>query len=236
METSLHRELKRLYAGPEGRTEVRTGKFRVDAMIADGNGVELIEIQHGPLWAIRDKIQKLAKRHRVKVVKPIIGRKRLIRCGQLGGPILSRRNSPSHGRLLDVFDELVYFTRVFPHRNLSMEVVLVDIEERRLPPPVRSRGQRHGWRRKYVIEDQILIEIREAVRLAQPADLKQLIDCALPIPFHTGELAAALDVERWTAQRIAYVLRKVGAATVLGKRCGAWLYDWCKPDHGRRAA
>ena len=41
METSLHRELKSLYAGREARFEVPVGRFRIDVV----SGSRLIEIQ-----------------------------------------------------------------------------------------------------------------------------------------------------------------------------------------------
>ncbi len=236
METSLHRQLKQLYAGPAGRTEIRLGTFRVDAVTHDECGEVLVEIQHGPLWAIRDKVRHLTKRRRVRVVKPIVGRKRLIRCNRPGGQVICERNSPRQGRLLEVFDELVFFTRTFPHRNLSLDIVLVDIEEWRLPAKPSKNSRRRRWRPKFNIEDQRLIQIRETVRIIQAADLKQLVNCALPSPFHTASLATQLGIQRWTAQRIAYVLRKVGAATTVGKQRGAWLYQWNEPVSSRRAA
>ncbi len=56
MESSLHRELKRIYAGEAARTEVRLGRYIIDAVICDEQGCDiLIEVQHGPLTAIRDK-------------------------------------------------------------------------------------------------------------------------------------------------------------------------------------
>ena len=67
METSLHRELKLLYAGQQARFEVPVDGYRVDA-ISRGR---LIEIQHGSLAAIRDKVQCLLAEHRVCVVKPL---------------------------------------------------------------------------------------------------------------------------------------------------------------------
>ena len=41
----------------------------------------------------------------------------------------------------DLFDDLVHFTRVFPHRRLTLEVPLVDIEEWRYPGHGRRRRQ-----------------------------------------------------------------------------------------------
>jgi hypothetical protein len=231
METSLHRELKRHYAGPDGRTEVRLGRFRVDAVVCDGPGKQLIEIQHGPLWVIRDKIRQLTRRHRVRIVKPIVGRKRLVKLSRKGGRVIAERMSPRQGKLLELFDELVYFTRAFPHRNLTLEVLLVDIEEFRYPRPNRRRP----WRKQFAVEDQRLLEIRQSLQIAEARDLIQLIDRPLAPTFGTSHLADALDIERWRAQRIAYVLRESGAVATVAKQRGAWIYQWSE-ELGRRAA
>jgi hypothetical protein len=232
METSLHRELKFLYAGAAGRMEVRLGKFRVDALVEDERGTELIEIQHGPLWLIRDKIRRLTRRHRVRIVKPIVGRKQLVKRSRQGGRIVDRRASPRQGRLCELFDELVFFTRAFPHRNLSLDVLLVDIEEWLYP----RRTSRRRWRRSFAVEDQKLLAIRQTVRVASAADLRQFIPCELPEPFHTAHLAAGLGVQRWVAQRMAYVLREVGTVQTVGKLRGAWLYRWSEAKPAQRAA
>jgi hypothetical protein len=231
METSLHRELKRHYAGPGERTEVRVGRFRVDAVVRDRRGEQFIEIQHGPLWVIRDKIRSLTRRNRVRIVKPIIGRKRLIKLSRKGGRTIDERMSPRQGNLLELFDELVYFTRAFPHRNLALEVLLVDIEEMRYPRPNRRRP----WRKQYAIEDQRLLKIRQSLQIEGANDLIQLIDCPLTATFGTSHLAEALDIERWRAQRIAYVLRESGTVVAVGKQRGAWIYQWSEESQ-RRAA
>jgi hypothetical protein len=229
METSLHRQLKRAYAGPAGRLEVRVGSFRIDAVVDGPDGLELVEIQHGPLWAIRDKIRRLTAEHRVRLVKPIIGRKRLVKLGRTGDKVLERRTSPRQGRLLELFDELVFFTQAFPHANLVIEGLLVEVEELRRPSTRRRR-------RRHVVEDQRLLKIHQTVQISGAADLARLVPCRLPTPFHTGHLAAGLEVERWEAQRIAYVLRRAGAVETAGKQRGAWLYRWTEQAAKRQAA
>ena len=218
METSLHRDLKALYAGEEARFEVSLEKYRIDVVSGD----HLVEIQHGSLSAIRDKVRKLLARHRVLVVKPIVVRKLLVKQAAKGGRITDRRMSPKRGRLLDLFDELIYFTRVFPHQRLILEVPLVDIEEWRYP----GHGRRRRWRANdHQVEDQKLVAVREVHRLRTASDLLRLISCPLPRPFHTGHLAESLGVERWEAQRIAYCLRKIGTLREMGKQGNAHLYD-----------
>ena len=138
METSLHRDLKTLYAGQNAQFEVPLGGYRIDVM----SGSRLVEIQHGSLAAIRDKVKTLLNDHYVVVVKPIVVQKLLVKRACKDGPVTGRRVSPKRGTLLDLFDELIHFTRVFPHKRLTLEVPLVDIEEWRYP----GHGRRRRWR------------------------------------------------------------------------------------------
>ncbi len=217
VETSLHRDLKRLYAGDDARTEVRLDGYRIDA-VRDG---QLIEIQHGSLSAIRDKVRRLLRRHRVLVVKPIVARKLLVKQKGADGPEISRRKSPKRGRLLDIFEELVYFTRVFPHPRLTLEVVLVDIEERRYP----GHGRRRRWRSgDHVVGDQTLLSVGDGIRLTRAADLLRLVPAKLPTPFHSAHIAEQLGVNRDVAQRIVYCLREMKAVRQVGKQGNTLIY------------
>ena len=136
------------------------------------------------------------------------------------GRVLSRRQSPKRGTLLDIFDELVYFTRVFPHPRLTMEVVLVEVEEWRYP----GHGRRRRWRRNdQVVADQKLVSVGRAIRLSSAADLIGLIP-PLPQQFHTGHLAELAGIHRWVAQRIAYCLREMNAVEHVGKQGNALVY------------
>ncbi|HEY4234223.1 MAG TPA: hypothetical protein VGM76_12400 [Lacipirellulaceae bacterium] len=219
METTLHRQLKSHYAAADGAlVEQRVGQYRIDVVI----GRELVEIQLASLSAIRDKIAALVKRHDVRVVKPIVARKYLVKQQRAGGRIVSRRCSPKRQSVIDMFEELVHFTRVFPHRRLTLEVVLVEIEEWRVP----GHGRRRRWRRgDQQTEDQRLLAIVGGEKFQTASDLCRMLPATLPCPFHTGHLAEGLSVQRWIAQRMAYCLRKTGAIEAVGKQRGAWLYE-----------
>jgi hypothetical protein len=230
METSLHRELKRLYADKdeaESGVEVRRGNYRIDAVA----GRELIEIQHGSLSAIRDKVRVLLTEYPVRVVKPLVASKLLVKCAGRDGPIVDRRLSPKRCTLLSLFDELVYFTRVFPHPRLTLEVLLVDIEEWRRPGHGRRRRYRTG---DFVVDDQRLLAVRETHRFHTVDDLRALAPDGLPDPFHTAHLAEALGVDRFTAQRIAYCFREIGVSRQVGKQGNARLYRLRKHARSRR--
>lgn len=217
METSLHRQLKERYATEGAAIEQRVGRYRIDVV----RDKQLIEIQHSSLTAIRDKIAALVKKHEVLVVKPIVVTKHLVKRKRAGGEVISRRRSPKSRTLLDIFEELVHFTRVFPHRRLTLEVLLIEIEEWRFPGHGRRR-----WRRDddHCVEDQHLVAVHETHSFRTAADLRNLLPAALPQPFHTGQLAAALGIQRWIAQRMAYCLRETRAIRQVGKLGGAWLY------------
>jgi len=217
METSLHRQLKELYAPSQAECEVRLGDYRVDAVRDD----ELIEIQHASLAAIRDKIARLLASHRVRVVKPLVARKTLVKHAEQGGPEVGRRLSPKRAQLLDVFDELVHFTRVFPHPALTLEVVLVEVEEHRYP----GHGRRRRWRvADHQVDDQLLVNVEDRYTFRTAQDLLNILP-ALPTPFHTGQLADAAGIRRYRAQRVAYCLHRMGAARAVGKQGNAVLYE-----------
>ncbi len=219
MESSLHRDLKNWYTQDDAQQEVRLDEYRIDVV----RNAQLIEIQHGSLSAIRQKVARLLKQHEVLVVKPIVHRKRLIKRARKNGQVQSRRLSPKRGQLLELFDELIYFRHIFPHPRLTLEVPMVDIEEWRYPGHGRRRRRRE---RDHVIEDAKLLEVIDVHRFATSADLRRLLPAELPQPFTTADLAEGADVDRATAQRIAYCLRHTGTAQQVGKQGNAWLYHW----------
>ena len=228
MEYSLHRELKQRYAGPEARTEVPLAGYRVDAVRPD----TLIEIQHGSLGAIQTKVARLLESHRVLVVKPIVVRKILVQQTDRSGEVRSRRKSPKQGQVADLFLDLVHFTRVFPHASLTLEVPLVDIEEWRYPGHGRRRRRRE---RDHQVEDQKLLDVHQTITLRRAADLLTLLNVELPATFHTADLAQAMQVPRWLAQKVAYCLRQTGAVKMLGKQGNALMYGLPKKRTRRSA-
>ena len=227
METSLHRALKALYAEDKASTEVRLEGFRIDAVATcpTTHGRLLVEIQHGSLAAIRDKVASLLQRHSVLVVKPIVASKLLVKQSARDGPVVSRRLSPKRGALLDLFDDLVHFTRVFPHRRLLLEAVLVDVEEWRYP----GHGRRRRWRQTDMqVQDQRLVRVCQVHRFRTAADLRRLLPDDLPNPFHSAHLADALGIARAQAQRVAYCLRQSGAAREAGKTGNTRLHRFAR--------
>lgn len=218
METALHRQLKAIYAGDAAPQEVPCDGYRIDVVSGD----ELVEIQHGGLAAIRTKVARLLEQHKVRVVKPIVVRKQLVKLDRPGGRVVGRRASPKQGSSLDLFHELVYFTRVFPHPRLTLDVPLVVVEEWRHP----GHGRRRRWRENdHEVEDQRLVEVEDVLTFRLASDLWRILPANLPRPFDSGDLAQLASIPRWVAQRVVYCLRHMGAALEVGKRGNARLYE-----------
>lgn len=226
MESTLHRELKLLYAGTTEDVEVRVDGFRIDAVI----GRTLFEIQQASLGALREKVRTLLERHRVVVVKPIAARKLLLRKATKNGPIVSSRYSPLRQTLFHLFHDLVYFVKVFPHRRLTLEVVLVEQEEIRV---TKVRRRRFGP--DYRVEDVRLTKVVSKTQFRTVADLRALLPVGLPSQFTTADLAREAGIPRWLAQKMAYCLRETGAVSSLGKRGRSWLYQ-VRATKNRKAA
>jgi hypothetical protein len=208
METTLHRQLKEVYAAAPERREVTMAGFRIDAVCGD----QLVEIQSASLAAIRDKVRVLLKSHAVLVVKPLAASKVLIKRERKGGQVVSQRRSPRKETIHDMFVELVHFVNVFPHPGLTLHVLLTEQEEHRV-----SRKSRR-WRSKdYRVEDRRLLSVGQCVEFRTPADLLTLIPSTVPDTFTTADLAREAEIPRWLAQRMAYCLRKTNAVQIVGK-------------------
>ena len=221
METALHRQLKLHYATSAELTEVTVHGYRIDAI---GRRGELIEIQHASLGALRDKTRCLLEQQskRVRIVKPIVARKTLVTLDAPGGSVIRKRASPKRCDLLEIFMDLVHFGTIFPHPKLSLEAVLIEVEETRVDRlrPSRRRGKR------YRTLEQRLVNIESRYEFSKLADLLAVLPLAqLPQPFDTAELAAAMGKPRWFAQKVAYCLRQAGGAQLVGKRGNSQLYS-----------
>ncbi len=204
MESTLHRQLKERF-GPEsgGRSEVRVGAYRVDAIDTEGR---LVEIQAGPLGLIRGKLTRLLETHECRVIKPIVVARRIVRRARRDGPDLSARRSPRRGELFDVFEDLVALARVFPHPRLTVEVVGVSIDEVRIP----------GRRGRGVMIDRRLVEVVTSARLRTADDLWGLLPVGLDGPLTTLDYARRLGRPVAFAQKLAYCLRHAGAVEERG--------------------
>lgn len=209
-ESPLHAALKEWYSRPGDRIEVSVDGFIVDIVRGD----LLVEIQTGNFAAIKRKLAALMADHPVRLVYPVAREKWIVRLAEDGRSQLSRRKSPKRGRIEDVFEELVHIPKLLSNPNLSLDVLLIQEEE------VRRYDGRRGW----VTHERRLLQVVDQHLFETSADVSALVPPALPDPFTTADLAAAVGKRRRLARKMAYCLREMGALTPVGKQGNAILY------------
>ncbi|MFW2380377.1 MAG: hypothetical protein ACN4GZ_01365 [Acidimicrobiales bacterium] len=200
-ESSLHRELKELYAEPGDRLEYPIGQFVADiARNVDSDDPELIEIQTGSFGAMGTKLDHLLPDYRITIVHPIAIRTRLERDDK------KPRLSPKRGSAHSLFDELVSIPTLLDHPNLELEVVLVEVIKTQTRDPKARRGlggYRTLDRRIERLDSTLLLGSMDEV-------VAHFIPTDLPTTFTTADLATALNVDRSVAQKMTYCFRLSG--------------------------
>ena len=214
-ESPLHADLKSWYAQPGDRLEVAVDGFIIDIV----RGELLIEIQTANLSSLRKKVHTLVEDHRVRLVYPIPRDKWIVKLAEDGKSVLSRRMSPKHGQIEDLFGELVRLPKLMDNANFSLDVLLTQEEEIR-----RYDGTRAWRRRGWVTHERRLLKVLDQKRFNTPAELGELLPPTLSEPFTTSDLAAAIARPRRLAQRMAYCLRKMDMVETVGKEGNAILY------------
>jgi hypothetical protein len=156
----------------------------------------------------------------VRLVYPVPRDLWIVKLPQVVGGPSTRRKSPKHGTVLDVFDELVSLPELIAHPNFELDVVLTQ-EEVEWRFDSRRRRRRRGW----IVVQRRLLGVTETVSLHRDADYTSMIPAGLPQEFLTSDLASALGCARTTAQKMAYCLRNGGIIHRVGARGNAIVYS-----------
>lgn len=216
-ESSLHSTLKFLYKKPGDQLEIPVENFIID-IVREGL---LIEIQTKNFSAIKKKLEILLNNHRVLLIHPIIKDKWIIDIDFQLNKIIRKRKSPTHRSYLDIFEELIRIPDLVTNPNLTIELLLVQIEE------FRVNDGKGSWRRKgWSIQDRRLVNLLEKKVFCSPIDFLMLKPTNLKPPFTNYELAHSLEKPLRLAQKMSYCLRKMGIVEVIGKRGKSSLFDY----------
>ena len=211
-ERSLHAGLKAHLAQPGDQFEVKLGRYVIDIVRGD----LLIEIQTRHLYALRPKLRRLLEDHRVHLIPPLPHERQIVREARDGG--LTRRKSPKHAAVHDIFTELVRIPDLAAHPNLTLEALLIREEQ------VWRDDGLGSWRRgHWSLVDRRLLGVQASVVFAQPADFLALLP-PLPEPFTNADLAAAKGWNGQLAGKATYALRAMGLLAPAGKRGRANLF------------
>ena len=214
-ERSLHRALKARYAGAEGATEQAVDGFVADVV----TGGRIVEVHTGGFGPLKRKLPRLLERYPVTLAHPVARDRYIVRAAAGPGAPATRRKSPKHGSVFDVFAALASIPALLAHPNLTLEVVMTVEEEVRAP--VRGgRRRRRGW----ACLDRRLVDVVETCAIGSMDDLFARLDAGLPERFTTSDLAAAMRSPRRLGQLAAFCFREGGVAEVCGKKGNALVY------------
>jgi hypothetical protein len=216
-ESSLHSTLKLWYKKLEDQLEVPVENFIIDIVRKD----LLIEIQTKNFSTIRKKLETLLKNHRVLLIHPIVKDKWIINIDQQSNKIIRKRLSPRHCSYLDIFEELIRIPELITNPNLTIELLLVQIEE------FRMNDGKGSWRRKgWSIYDRRLVKVLEKRVFCSPIDYLMLKPTNLKTPFTNAELAYSLEKPLRLAQKMSYCLCKMEIIKDIGKSGRFLLFDY----------
>jgi len=212
-ESSLHRELKFQYAGPDGETEAEVAGFVADGINAEG---EYIEIQTGSFGPLKKKA--LALKGRLRIIHPVIVTK-YIEVYNKKGKKQYRRKSPRRGSPWDLFDVLVYAPDIPLIPGLVIELALVDAAEQRV------QDGKGSWRRHGVsIRDRQMLALRERITLEKPSDYTRFVPFKKNEKFTSALLAKKAGISVDLARKTLYVLTKLGIVKKVGKQGNSFVY------------
>jgi hypothetical protein len=208
-ERPLHASLKQWYATAGDLIEVPVDGYSIDIVRGD----LLIEIQTRGFSMMKRKVAALlAAGHRLRIVHPVAVDRWIVNIGS-DGSLLTRRRSPRHGGVADLFTELVSFPGLLAEPGLEIEVLLTAQEE------VRHRVEGRCWRRKgWTVVERRLVDVIDRLLLTSPDDLAQLLPPPVPARFTTVDLATGIGRPRRVAQQMAYCLKAAGVIGIVGKR------------------
>jgi hypothetical protein len=196
-EGSLHAEIKNWYREAEDLLETKLGGYLIDII----RGNQLIEIQTGHFYKLKDKLNTLLPDHSVRLVYPIPLCKWISRYDGGDAFMSGRRKSPKHGQIQTLFDELVYLPEQFMHPNFSLEVLLIEQEDSWI------NDGKGSWRRKHwSILDRKLLAVYEQKVFYRPEDYRMLLPDGLPTLFSSREIANQIMISQRLASKMLFCL------------------------------
>ncbi len=201
-EKTLHATLKWWLDDDETHHEIPLPCGNV-ADIFDGERVT--EIQTANFSGFRKKLEKLLESYPVTVVHPLVRVKWVSWIDPETGEITKPRRSGRRGSFTDAGKQLIYILPLLGHPNLTVRLVLLDVEEQRLLDGWGKGGKRGSHR-----AERLPLALGEIVTLCAPADYAALLPPDLPTPFTAAQFGKAARQQGRSLQGTLKVLLTLG--------------------------
>lgn len=214
-EKTLHSVLKYYYEPDVQKHEIRLGRYVADIYNEKG----AIEIQTRNFAALREKLDFLLKNYPVTVIYPVAYTKWLYWIDEDTGEISKKHQSPKRGTPYSVFWELYRIKHLLKHPNLSLIIILLDVEEYRLLNGW-SQDKKRGAQRYEVIP----LAFKEQITIKCIADYKKLIPEGLPETYTSKDFKKASGLSLSASQISLNILTYLGIIERVGKQKQSFLY------------
>lgn len=217
-EKTVHSVLKNYFEPYADSHEQRVGGFVADIVSEDG----IIEIQTAGFDKLRKKLECFLSVSRVTVVHPIPYNKWLIPIDPETGAHGRKRKSPKTGSPYEIFPELYKIKPFLKNENLSICIVMLDVEEYRRPP--ETDGLRRGRRRGYVRYDRIPVALCDELYFDNAYDWLYFVPDGLPDEYTSKDFAQKAKLHIGDAQLVLNILNEIGTVKRVGKEGRSYLY------------
>lgn len=214
-EKTLHTVLKYYLEPDSAWHEVKVGPYVVDILGKSG----IIEIQTRNFSNMRKKLEYLLADNRVTIVYPAVRQKWLSWIDPNTGEITKKRKSPKTGTPSAIFHELGRIKPLLKNPNLSLRVLLLDMEETRFLNGWSDDKKRGSHRC-----NRIPTKLAEDIDIRSVADYAKLLPPLLPTPFTSKDYQKAASISLRAAQTAINVLQYVGVVAHVGKQGRLFLY------------
>lgn len=214
-EKTLHAVVKNYIEPDEDYHEVPIDGYVAD-VYREGH---VFEIQTANFNTMRGKLETFLPRYPVTIVYPVPATKWIHWMDEETGEVKSRHKSPKKGTPQAVFKELYRIKPFLKNPNLSIRILLIDVEEYRLL---------NGWsadRKKGSCRyDRIPVELVEDLLLECPMDYRMLVPPELE-NFTSKDYAKATKLTVNRAQTALNILFYLDAVERVGKMGNRYLYE-----------
>ncbi len=215
-EKTLHAIIKYYFEPNVEKHEIKVGRYVADIFNEKG----IVEVQTRNFAALRKKLDFFLKSYPVTIVYPVAYTKWIYWIDESTGVISKKRKSPKKGTTYCVFPELYRIKSLLSHPNLSLTILLLDVEEYKLLNGW-SEDRKKGSERYEIIP----IALIEQMSINSIKEYKKLIPKNLPDTYSSKDFKKVSGLSLPASQTALNILNYLGVVKRIGKRGNSFLYQ-----------
>ena len=218
-EKTLHAALKIFLEEDISCHEIKCGRYVADIKKGD----EIIEIQTAGFNKLRGKLNAFLPDNKVTICYPIPHIKRLLWINPEDGTIEGPRKSPKTGSIYNCFFELYKISSFLTHPNLSLCLVLIDLDEYRCLNIKGRNAKQHSVR-----YERIPTALHDICFIKDHTRFDKLVPPNLSDTFTSKDFAKEAKITRHHAQTALNILTQTGTVLRVDKKGNEIVYTMGK--------